>query len=163
MWFRPDGTFVRSDIWREGEYLDLWSVPHFLSGIALGCTLFFLGFDFRSSVAIAALLLIAYEMFEIIVDIHETPANRTLDVVVGLASCIPTLYYAPLFPFERVALAFALVLIADSILSFLGWRASQKAAELEVRLRTKWQAERLRMRERGQALKARIKRRPPLT
>ena len=28
-----DGVFVRSDIWREGQWLDLWSVVHLLSGI----------------------------------------------------------------------------------------------------------------------------------
>lgn len=163
MWFRPDGTFIRSDMWREGEYLDLWSVPHFLSGIALGCTLFFFGFDFKSSVVIATLLLIAYEMFEIIVEIYETPMNRILDVVIGLSSCVLVLYYAPTLPLDRSAFFFVLVLLADGILSFFGWRASQKAAELEARLRAQWQRERTKMHARGEALKARITRRPPLT
>jgi hypothetical protein len=152
-----DGRFVRTDIWREGAYLDLWSVPHFLSGIALGFALYFLHFAFNAAVTIALLLLVAYEMFEVIARIEETRANRILDVVVGLSSCIPTLIYAPALPSERALWLFGCILLADCILSFLGWRASHKAAMLETALRAEWEKERTKFNARRTTLAARIR------
>lgn len=155
----PDGTFIRSDIWREGDYLDLWSVPHFLSGLVLGLTLFFLGFDEIAAAVIALLALVSYEMFEVIVHIQETRMNRVLDVVVGMASCLPALHFAPYIARDTVLFIFALAGIADATLSLLGWRASQKAGVLEAKLRAEWKKERVKLRERRQKLSARLRRR----
>ena len=84
------GELVRTDAWREGKYLDLWSVPHFLSGMVVALSLYVFGFEVRSAFVIAFLLLVGYEMFEVIAKIDETRWNRTLDVVVGMASVVPT-------------------------------------------------------------------------
>src|SRR3990167_4615278 len=92
-----EGKLVRTDIWREGKYLDLWSVPHFLSGMAVAFGLFFLDFATNAAFIIAILLLVAYEMFEVIAKIEETRWNRVLDVVVGMASFTPTFLLAPHF------------------------------------------------------------------
>lgn len=48
----------RTDIWREGKYLDLWSVPHVLSGISVALGLYILGFDFWAAFVIGFLLLV---------------------------------------------------------------------------------------------------------
>lgn len=148
-----NGDFVRTDRWREGEYFDLWSVPHFLSGIALGLFLIFFEFDFRSAFVIGLILLVIYEMFEVIVEIHETRWNRTLDVVVGMASLTPTIWFAPTFPVVQIVWAFAVVMILDATLSFFGWRASQKAAILERRLRAEYAQNVARMRLRNEKLR----------
>lgn len=160
MQLKPDGTFERNDIWREGEYLDLWSVPHFLSGILVGLTLFFLGFSRYDATVIAVLLLCAYEIFEYVAGIDETRSNAILDVVVGVASCVPALYYAPLLPREDVIAAYVALGAADAVLSFLGWGASRKASVLERKLRAEWQHERAAMRKRRLALERRLRRRP---
>ncbi len=130
-----DGKFIRTDIWREGKYLDLWSVPHFLSGMCVAFALFFLGFALNAALTIAFLLLVAYEMFEVIAQIEETRWNRVLDVVVGMASFAPTFLLAHFFPQTHVIGAFMIVTVLDSVLSFFGWQASQKASILEGKLR----------------------------
>ncbi|OGG59857.1 hypothetical protein A2765_04705 [Candidatus Kaiserbacteria bacterium RIFCSPHIGHO2_01_FULL_56_24] len=130
-----DGKFIRTDIWREGKYLDLWSVPHFLSGMVVGFSLFFLGFALNAALTIAFLVLVAYEMFEVIAQIEETRWNRILDVVVGMASFTPTFLLAPHFNQPYVIVLFIIVLALDGVLSFFGWQASQKASILEGKLR----------------------------
>ena len=163
MKFTPDGKLVRSDIWREGEYLDLWSVPHFLSGMCVGFVLLFLGFDFRSAWIIALLLLIAYEMFEVIAQIEETRMNSFLDVVVGMSSFMLTFIFLPQLSHTQAVALFGAVLIVDIILSFFGWRESQKASALEAKMREEWQKERLKFQKRRKALARALRRKPPLT
>lgn len=143
----------RTDAWREGEYLDLWSVPHFLSGIALGLVLVFFEFDVRSSFVIGFILLVLYEMFEVIVQIDETRWNRTLDVVVGMVSLTPTVYLAPsLTPYE-LGVVFAIIAGLDAVLSFFGWRASHKAGVLEKKLRAEYEVKLSRMKDRRARLR----------
>lgn len=161
--FTPEGKLIRKDIWREGEYLDLWSIPHFLSGMCVGFALLFLGFDFRSAWIIALLLLVAYEMFEIIAQIEETRMNSFLDVVVGMSSFLLTFQYAPQLPHQQAVILFGAVFIVDSILSFFGWRESQKASSLEAKMREEWKKERLKFQERRKALSGTLRRKPPLT
>lgn len=144
----PRGPFVRTDIWREGKWLDLWSVVHFLSGVsvAFGLALFF---DFLAASVIAFLMLVAYEMWEAMVQIHETPQNRIMDVVVGMTSFF--LAHAVGLPAAGTTTfyaAFAVVLVINIGLAAIGWYASQKAAELEKRMIARIAAERAAFRER---------------
>jgi signal transduction histidine kinase len=148
-----DGKLVRTDIWREGDYLDLWSVPHFLSGMSVAFALFFLDYTANAAFVIAFLVLVAYEMFEVIAKIEETRWNRVLDVVVGMASFTPTFLLLPGIPRTLAITAFIVIVILDSILSFFGWKASQKAAELEKSLRTEFEKERERFARRRAAMK----------
>lgn len=131
----PEGKLVRTDPWREGEYLDLWSVPHFLSGMVVAFALYFLGFEARSAFVIAFLLLVGYELFEAVAEIEETRWNRILDVVVGMLSFTPTFLLLPQIVTQYAIFAFVVVAGLDAVLSYLGWRASQKAAILEKKLR----------------------------
>lgn len=131
-----DGRFERTDIWREGKWLDLWSVVHFLSGISLGFGISIFQFGTVASIVIAFLLLVAYEMWEAMVQIHETPQNRVMDVVVGMASFVPTfLLFAPRHGESSFIFAFGLILTLNIVLSALGWYESQKAVVLETHLR----------------------------
>jgi hypothetical protein len=74
--------FIRTDLWREGKWLDLWSVVHFLSGLSLGFGLSFFSFGALPSFLLTVILLIAYELWEAMVRIKEAPTNRVMDVVV---------------------------------------------------------------------------------
>ncbi|OGY57250.1 MAG: hypothetical protein A3D47_00980 [Candidatus Colwellbacteria bacterium RIFCSPHIGHO2_02_FULL_43_15] len=148
MHFSRNGKFIRSDIWREGKYLDLWSVPHFLSGIVLGLIMHFLNFGTVPTFIIAFLCFVAYEMFEVIVKIEETRMNRTLDVVVGLVSFTPTFLLAPMFSQTQNALVLILVATFDAAISWFGWDASQKAAGIESRLRAEIKEQKERIKER---------------
>lgn len=149
----PEGKLVRTDPWREGEYLDLWSVPHFLSGMVVAFSLFFLGFEARSAFVIAFLLLVGYELFEAVAEIEETRWNRVLDVVVGMVSFTPTLLLLPRIETRYAIAAFVIIAILDAVLSYFGWRASQKAAVLEKKLRAEILRERQRFARRRAALR----------
>jgi len=141
MYFTRDGKFIRTDVWREGKYLDLWSVPHLLSGMSVALGLYLLGFAGNAAFIIAFLLFVAYEMFEVIAKIEETRMNRTLDVVVGMASFAPTFLMASFFPQSYVIGVFVVATALDAVLSFFGWLASRKAYVLEAKLRAEFAKE----------------------
>lgn len=135
--------YDRTDMWREGKWLDLWSVVHFLSGASVGLGFYFLHFGALASVLLALVGLTAYEMWEVIVQIEERPTNRFMDVVVGMASFLPTFFLlAPRLSFIQLVEAFILVLAVNILLSIIGWRVSRKAIELQKRMRARYDAER---------------------
>ncbi len=150
--------FERTDIWREGRWLDLWSVVHLLSGILVGFGLFFLHLGVFSSVVIALLLLILYEMWEAMVGIAEEPTNRFMDVVVGMTGFLPAFFLALLLSHTLLILSFGLVLTVNAVMSVFGWQASQKAAALEKRMRERYAKERARLIKRKSQLSERFKR-----
>jgi hypothetical protein len=147
-----DGLFVRTDIWREGKWVDLWSVVHFLSGMTMGFVASFSNFSRSPAIIIVFLLLVAYEMFEALVKIKETPQNRFMDVVVGMASFLPMyLLITPRLAGDNFALAFLFIFTLNTTLALFGWTASRKAFVLEQKLRAEY--------EKGRAkITARIKR-----
>ena len=140
-----DGRFERTDMWREGKWLDLWSIVHLLSGVSLGLGIWFLGFGANPSIVIVFLLLVAYEMWEAIVNIQETPQNRFMDVVVGMASFLSTFLYLPqTLSAYHLILAFGFVFTANVVLATFGWLESRKADELEQKLRAELTEQRTR-------------------
>ncbi len=143
-----DGKFIRTDIWHEGEYLDMWSVPHFLSGVTLALAMHFLGFATIPTLVVAFLLFVTYEMFEIIVKIEETRMNRVLDVVVGMVSFTPTFLLAPMLTTSQALVLLAVVGVADVVLSSIGWWESQKAAAFENKLRAEIAKQKIAMKRR---------------
>ena len=157
----PDGIFVRTDIWREGEWVDLWSVVHFLSGMSVAFGLYLLHFDAIAATVIAFLGLTLYEMWEALVKIEETFPNRCMDVVVGMASFLPTYFFLiPHLTHIGFPPVFGGVLMMNIVISALGWRASQKAAQLEKTLRAKYAFERERLALRRQAYRKRVRKAP---
>ena len=152
-----DGKFERTDIWREGEWVDLWSVVHFLSGISLGFCLYIVHFGAAASVVLALVLLTAYEMWEAMVQIEETPANRFMDVVVGMASFLPTFFLVgPVLSTTQFIFVSGLILTVNIVMSVFGWQASQKAAALETRLRARYVAKRAQLKERKERLRKKL-------
>jgi hypothetical protein len=132
-----DGRFVRTDIWREGQWLDLWSVVHLLSGVSMGFIFTELPFERVSALTIGFLLLVGYELWEAVVDIEEAPTNRVMDVVVGMVSFVPTYLLAPGLESSNAILTFGLLFTANIVLAVFGWVASRKAAVFEARLRAR--------------------------
>lgn len=154
-----DGRFVRTDIWREGKWLDLWSVVHLLSGASVAFSIAWLGFGFPASAVIAFLLFVAYELWEAMVKIEETPQNRSMDVVVGMVSFVPAFFLVQGLSGPSLILAFGLVLTANVVLATFGWLASRKAEEFEQKLRSEFQMQRERLRGQRARLRAAMKRR----
>lgn len=152
---RRPHLFQRTDIWREGEYLDLWSVPHFLSGLVLGLVLHLTAMPLRDSLIVAFLILVMYEMWEDIAQIEETRWNKALDIVVGMVSCTGALLYAPAFTPQAVIAILVVVGVLDAVLSFFGWQASQKAAAFEAKMRLEFKERRRKFTERIREERAR--------
>jgi len=154
-----DGRFERTDIWREGKWIDLWSVVHFLSGVSFGLGATFFKFGAVPTIVIVFLLLVAYEMWEAMVKIHETPQNRFMDVVVGMASFVPAFFLVQGLSGPSLILAFGLVLTVNIVLATFGWLASRKAEEFEQKLRSEFMLQRERLKERRARIRTAMKRR----
>ena len=134
-----NNRFVRTDIWSEGKWLDLWSVVHLLSGISIGLGLYFFNLGNTLTTLLVLVLLVLYEGWEMYVRIEEAPTNRFMDVVVGMVGFVPAFYFvAPLFSFSMLVLVFVFVLALNIALSVAGWRASLKAEQLKKRLHDRY-------------------------
>ena len=155
MQLSSEGKLVRTDIWREGEYVDLWSIPHLLSGAVTGLVAYFVGFEPLPTFIIVFILLCGYEMFEALVKIEETKWNRTLDVIIGMASFAPTFLLAPLYlSHVQLGASLGFLFVFNSFLSWFGWYESKKASVLEAKLLSQIEMQRARLRERRRARRA---------
>lgn len=153
-----DIAFERTDIWREGKWLDLWSVVHLLSGASVGFALYFVQFGAPASTTLALVLFTAYEMWEAMVGIEEYPTNRFMDVVTGMVSFVPAFFFvSPALSGVQFWEVFGAVLGLNIALATLGWVASQKAIELERRVRAKVAQEKSRVRRRAARVRDALK------
>src|SRR3989338_3272288 len=140
-----DGRFERSDIWREGKWVDLWSVVHLLSGASFGLFFGVMNLGTTASFVIAFLSFVLYETWEAMVKIVETPQNRFMDVVVGMVSFAPVFFLSQGLSANTFILAFGFTLTANIVMATLGWLASRKAEEFERRLRRRLEEQRKRI------------------
>lgn len=150
---------MRTDIWREGKWVDLWSLVHLLSGASTAFSLALLGFGFEASTVIAFLLFVAYELWEAMVKIAETPQNRSMDVVAGMVSFVPVFYFVQGWSGYYFILVFGLIVTLNIVLATFGWLASRKAEEFERKLRAEFLAQRERLQKQRVRLRAAMKRR----
>lgn len=154
----------RVDIWREGKWLDLWSVVHLLTGVSLALGFSIFRFGFIPTTIITFFILVSYELLEAVVQIEETPQNHFMDVAVGLASFMLTfIYLAPLLMGGMFILVFGLVLAVNVTMATFGWSASRKAIVLEDKLHAEYLEQRRlllerRARRRERALRRRAAR-----
>jgi len=113
------------DIWQEGKYLDIWSIVHLISGVLLGSLLIILGIGFWSGLGIATVLLILWEIFEIVAGGDEFLRNRIVDVIIGLIGyLIAWSFYGQVKTekHKKTALFILKILIVVSIiLNIWGW------------------------------------------
>lgn len=72
-------------IWREGKFLDVWSLNHFLFGFLSSYLLTeFFHLDLLVSCLIGLFAYIVWEVFEVLIKAGEYPTNQVMDVVVSL-------------------------------------------------------------------------------
>ncbi len=144
-----NSKYGRTDIWREGKWIDLWSAVHLLSGASVGFLLYLLKFSGWEAAIIALLLFILYEMWEVMVQIAEARANRFMDVVFGMISFLPTFFlWAPSLSLTPLIFIFGLILTINIVGSVFGWMASRKAEVLEGKIRLKYRQKRESIRKR---------------
>jgi hypothetical protein len=68
---------LRDGIGGEGRFVDLWSIPHFLIGVALALC----GVDLLPLVVLVSV----WELIEIACRVFEYPSNRVVDIVLAIA------------------------------------------------------------------------------
>lgn len=115
----------RRSTWR-GDYIDLWTVPHLISGIVIGYVLYFFDVSFGSGFWIALSIGIGWELFERITRLSRTEAytNSVSDIVAAQIGFVGA-YYA-LLKFNSPSTEGPIVIflcIAFGVLCLLGWRA----------------------------------------
>ena len=106
------------DIWKNGKYIDLWSVNHTLAGCLLGALTFFFRIDFIFGFAVSILLMVGWEIYEIIYKVEETPYDRISDVVTGVLGFLAIF---ALFPKVQIKTADMIFIGILGLWIFLEW------------------------------------------
>lgn len=70
-------------IWKDGKFFDLWHLNHLMAGMLLGQESFFFGNPYLVFV-ISLILIIGWEVYEMIIGVTETKFNRTMDIILAL-------------------------------------------------------------------------------
>lgn len=81
--------------WNEGRFFDLWMFVHLLAGIAGGFVNVFFGLTNAQVVLLGLLLMVLWELGELAIGVFESPMNRFVDILVGLAGIASALWLAP--------------------------------------------------------------------
>lgn len=124
-------VWENKDMWREGTYLDLWSVVHMLGGLIAGFITAFFSAPFLLALFIFVLLAILWEMFEVMKLIWETSRNRVTDVALG-ALVFPVGFYifTDIFVEAKTQMTLlSVIVLIFGILNYLGWRASDNGGK----------------------------------
>lgn len=79
--------------WREGHFVDLWSINHFLSGVVLASIIFHFDISFTFGMVIAFILFVGWEVAEVALGIKEHAPNMAMDVVCDFAGFLLLSYY----------------------------------------------------------------------
>lgn len=124
--------------WREGRYVDLWSINHVLSGIVLASLLFGLKAPFGWSLLAAVALFVGWEVVEVLTGIKEHMPNMIMDVVCDLAGFLVISYYY--FILDKTLSwtsfsAWLLLFIFFNIWGFIAYEA-RKIDEIPKKLQT---------------------------
>lgn len=109
------------NIWKHGRFVDLWSVVHLTSGMALALACLFLGSGFWTSFLIATSLLIGWEVFEWAIGIIEPSLNVTIDLVLGVLGFVLGSYVYYSFESGLSIIALGISFVTVLVLSVLGF------------------------------------------
>ena len=87
-------------IWKNGKYLDLWSINHTLSGIVIAGPLYYFSISFVYSIVVALVLIVGWEIYEIYHEIYETWQNKCTDIITGIIAFFCIWYLYPYWMFS---------------------------------------------------------------
>jgi hypothetical protein len=117
--------FERTSTWR-GTYIDLWTVPHLISGVIIGYLLYFFSVGFWVAFWIALSIGIGWELFERISELSRTEAytNSVCDIIAAQAGFLAAYFLLEKFnsPSAEAPIIFILCAVFG-ILCLLGYRA----------------------------------------
>ncbi len=117
--------------WKEGKYIDLWSVNHLLSGVVLAAILYHFHIEFSTALIISLALFVGWEILEKLIGINEHFSNICMDVICDTAGFLMTSYFYLVLsrPFTiTTSIIFALLFTTFNI---WGYSAYEKRSKLE--------------------------------
>lgn len=115
---------VKYRIWKEGRYLDLWNLPHFIIGVLLGFILISYNVSFANSLLIVFFIKLAWEIYEHLHVVKETIPNKILDVLTGVLGFLSIYIFS--LQHQLNFIGFVFVVIIEIILGLWGLYAMKK-------------------------------------
>lgn len=116
------------DIWVNGKYLDLWSVNHTLAGVVIAGPLYYFSVPTIYSLIISLVLIVGWEVFEIVYEIYETWQNRSTDVITGVIGFFFIWYFYPYWNTNTQIYIYSVSLFVFLVLEmwgYIAYRATQ--------------------------------------
>jgi len=107
-------------LWKNGKYVDLWSVVHFVAGMVLWYSVAFTGFSFFSCFIFAFILMVLWEFCEWLCKIQESIYNKITDIIIGLIGFIVANSLFVKFNYNNLLISFILLLFLLCV--FNAWR-----------------------------------------
>jgi len=98
-------------------------VVHLLSGFILGLALKLFGVSAAFAFLTAFVLVILWEIFELVKKIYEPVSNILIDVIVGLIGYFLAYYAMPSFGRTGDVSVLAAVVVVWLVLEYIGWRS----------------------------------------
>jgi|SRR3989338_10420591 len=71
-------------VWKERNYFDLWHINHLLAGILLAGLVIFFDFGFLIGIISSLIIMVSWEIFEILKKVKESNFNRAMDIILGV-------------------------------------------------------------------------------
>jgi len=118
-------------IFDEGEFIDLWTISHFLAGSLFFAALYMLGVSVLTSFIILVVYAIGWEAYEHIFNIRESKKNKLIDAVLQAAGFF-IVYY--LFIYTSIGHPTVLIIVSAIlvIIEIFGLRAYRATTETSM-------------------------------
>lgn len=123
-------------IWSDGEYIDLWSFVHFLTGGGIAGIFIVSHVPFLLGAITLFLLLSFWEVYEKSKKIRETTSNQIIDVIVGLLGGAIVYAVMDLEIFNNIILAIIITIITTTLVLW-GWLAYKMGSSADFLKRFK--------------------------
>ncbi|MBX3131879.1 MAG: hypothetical protein KF689_00660 [Gemmatimonadaceae bacterium] len=118
--------------WGEGRYFDLWMLVHLISGVAGGFSSVFFRLTTLGVIAVAAIVMLLWEVGEYALGVRESWSNRALDIAVGLLGVFAALQVAAEWDRDRRLIAFWGCFALAAGLGVLGGLAYRRRQQSEA-------------------------------
>ena len=113
-----------ADLWREGKYVDMWSIPHVLCGVILVGIFCYFRVEFWPNLILSTLIMVGWEFFELyVLDVHEYLTNKIMDIVTGLFGFFIMFALILIFGIKTMLPWLMAVIIIWLVLNYWGFKA----------------------------------------
>ena len=112
-------------LFKEGKYVDIWTVNNILIGMLICIGSEFLAVEFWTSTLIALVLFLRWEIFEEHIKTKEKMTNRISDVIFGMLAYVLTYFYFIPWVAREIRAWFIFLLIIYFLIGFLGFMSNK--------------------------------------